>query len=311
VGYIEVFKSESLNKKLNKIIIILIIIIFMSLQSLINYRTQLKEEGASKAHLKNYDGEINQTMLTKSEEPDISLINYRLLRTQEGASSEEMAIIDSHIFKSFGTQPARFADIKIRTLTENTYVSVDLNRETVGDLYTRVAASLGRSYNMIKLIYKGKHLYNMDITLYELNLEKNPEIGVCFKLGCDGRGCCDRGYNMLCDSLLRCSESMINKLNEEEKNKFFNYISKISASEELDNMITQKKKELETLEKQIPPKLLCEVVGPSCESNLAALLSYSASSALLYKTGASELLYKTGPSLTNTTNIPEDEDLYS
>jgi len=178
----------------------------MSLEFLINYRLQLQKEGASEAHLKNYDGEINQTMLNKSEKPDISLINYRLLRTQEGASSVELAIIDGHIFKSFGTIPARFADIKIQTLTNDFLVSVDLNRETVGDLYTRVAASLGKSSSMIRLIFKGNHLEFMDKTLYEIQLEKDSKIDICFR---------DYSYNML-----RSTESILNKLSEEEKSKY-------------------------------------------------------------------------------------------
>ena len=243
----------------------------MSLQSLINYRTQLKEEGASEAHLKNYDGEINQTMLTKSEKPDISLINYRLQRTKEGASSEEIAIIDSHIFKSFGTKPARFADIKIRTITDSFYVSVDLNRETVSDLYNRVSKSLGKSTNIIKLIFKGKHLEVMDRTLYEIQLEKDSEIGLCFKLGCDGRGCCDISYNMLCDALLRSGESLINKLAETEKREFLTTFSKITASNSLDKIISQKKEQLERLEK--PSLLWAEALLSSRENNTVALLS--------------------------------------
>ena len=189
----------------------------MSLQSLINYRTQLKEEGASEAHLKNYDGEINQTMLTKSEKPDISLINYRLQRTKEGASFEETAIIDSHIFKSFGTTPARFVDIKIRTIINSFHVSVDLNRETVDNLYTRVASVVGKSSNMIKLIFKGRHMeFYEDRTLYDMGINETSEIGICFRLGCDGRGCCDSAYNRLCDSLLRSTESAIKNLTKEE-----------------------------------------------------------------------------------------------
>jgi hypothetical protein len=145
----------------------------MSLQSLINYRVQLKEEGASEARLKNYDGEINQVMLSKSDKPDISLINYRLQRTKEGAPFDEISTIDSHIFKSFGTTPARFADIKIRTIINDFHVSVDLNRETVGDLYTRVSYSVGKSPKMIKLIFKGRHIeFYEDRTLYEIGIDE-------------------------------------------------------------------------------------------------------------------------------------------
>ena len=111
----------------------------------------------------------------------------------------------------------------------------------------------------------------MDRTLYEIQLEKDSEIGLCFRLGCDGRGCCDISYNMLCDALLRSGESLINKLAETEKREFLTTFSKITASNSLDKIISQKKEQLERLEK--PSLLWAEALLSSRENNTVALLS--------------------------------------
>jgi hypothetical protein len=224
------------------------------LQSLVNYRLLLEKEGSSKAHLSNYDRLINQECLTLKNEKtnDINLINFRIHRSEEGASKEELSIIDAHIFKSLGTQQARFEDITIRKLSgDNFNISVDLNSETIGDLYNKVANYLDDSIGRIKLIYRGKHLELMEMKLSYIHIDKNSVIGLTFRLGCGGRGCCDVNFNILSDSLLRNTESVFNKFSEEEKRNIVGGFSKVVAIEELTRQVEEKTRELNELKEKI------------------------------------------------------------
>jgi hypothetical protein len=223
------------------------------LQSLVNYRLLLEKEGSSKAHLSNYDRLINQECLTFKNEKtnDINLINFRVQRSEEGASKEELSIIDAHIFKSLGTQQARFEDITIRKITgDNFNISVDLNSETVGDLYKKVANYVGDSVERIKLIHRGKYLELMEMNLNHIHIDKNSVIGLTFRLGCNGRGCCDINFNILSDSLLRNVESVFNKFSEDEKRNVIGGFSKIIAIEELTRQVNEKTRELKELKEQ-------------------------------------------------------------
>jgi hypothetical protein len=224
------------------------------LQSLIDYRLQLEKEGFSKVHLNNYDGEINNEILNLKNEvtPDLSLINYRLQRSKEGASVEELSIIDASIFKFIGNTPAKFTDLTIRNITGSDFkVVVDLNRENIGNLYKKVAAYVGSPISKIRLIHKGKHLEFMERTLYESNIEKDSVLGITFRLGCDGRGCCDINYHMMCDALLRNADHVLNKLDESEKKHLVNIFSKICAEEELNRALANKTKELDRIKLEI------------------------------------------------------------
>jgi len=224
------------------------------LQSLVNYRLLLEKEGNSKAHLSNYDRLINQECLTFKNEKtnDINLINFRVQRAEEGASKEELSIIDAHIFKSLGTQQSRFEDITIKKISgDNFNISVDLNSETVGDLYNKVANYLDDSVGRIKLIHRGKYLEFMEQQLSYIHINKNSLIGLTFRLGCDGRGCCDLNFNILSDSLLRNTESVLNKFSEEEKRNIVEGFSKIIALEELTRQVDEKTRELKDLKEKI------------------------------------------------------------
>ena len=224
------------------------------LQSLIDYRLQLEKEGFSKAYLNNYDGEINNEIINLKNEvkPDLSLINYRLQRSKEGASPEELSIIDASIFKFIGNTPAKFTDISIRNINGSDFkVVVDLNRENIGNLYKKVATAVGSPISKIRLIHKGKHLEFMERTLYESSIEKDSVLGITFRLGCDGRGCCDINYNMMCDALLRNTDHALNKLDETDKKHLINIFSKLSAEEELNRMLSNKTKELEKIKLEI------------------------------------------------------------
>jgi hypothetical protein len=224
------------------------------LQSLVNYRLLLEKEGSSKAHLSNYDRLINQECLTFKNEKtnDINLINFRVQRSEEGASKEDLSIIDAYIFKSLGTQQARFEDITIRKLSgDNFNISVDLNSETIGDLYNKVANYLDDSVGRIKLIHRGKYLELMEMKLSYIHIDKNSVIGLTFRLGCSGRGCCDVNFNLLSDSLLRNTESIFNKFSEEEKRNIVGGFSKIIAIEELTRQVEEKTKKLKDLKEQI------------------------------------------------------------
>lgn len=224
------------------------------LQALINYRLQLEKEGSSKAHLSNYDRLINQecaTLVNQSAD-DISLINFRVQRCNEGASKEELSIIDARIFKYLGNQQARFEDINIRKISgDNFNISVDLSMETIGDLYSKVANHLGESVGRIRLINKGKYLEFMQQTLSSLHIDKDSVIGLTFRLGCDGRGCCDVNYHIISDSLLRQSESVFNKFNENEKKNIVGGFSKLFAIEELTRQVEEKTRELRDLKEKI------------------------------------------------------------
>jgi hypothetical protein len=224
------------------------------LQALISYRLQLEKEGSSKAHLSNYDRLINQECMTLKNEStnNINLINFRVQRCNEGASKEDLSIIDSRIFKYLGNQQARFVDIIIRKISgDNFNISVDLSSETIGDLYNKVANYLSDSAERIKLIYKGKYLEFMQQTLSSLHIEKNSIIGLTFRLGCDGRGCCDVNYHIISDSLLKQSESVFNKFTEGEKKNIIGGFSKLFAIEELTRQVEEKTRELRDLKEKI------------------------------------------------------------
>lgn len=224
------------------------------LQSLINYRILLEKEGSSKAHLSNYDRLINQECLTLKNEKtnDINLINFRVHRSEEGASKEELSIIDAHIFKSLGTQQARFEDIFIRKFSGDIFnISVDLSSETIGDLYNKVANYLNEPIKKIKLIYNGKNLEFMQEKLSYMHIDKNSVISLIFKLGCYGRGCCDLNFHIISDSLLRNTESIFNKFSNEEKRNIIGGFSKIYTIDELTRQVDEKAKELKELKEKI------------------------------------------------------------
>ncbi len=207
-----------------------------------------KKEGASDSELKLYDSEvISNTLSTKNT----TLLEYRIMRAKEGASKDELANMDTHIFKEFGTTPIRLGNIKVRNFKEDFYVAVDLNRETVADLVKKIALHIGVSIGMVKVIFKGKHLdeYYTNQTLFSIQLEKDSEVGICFRLGCDGRGCCDVGYNMLCDMLLKKSESVFNTLSEDTRKNVLYTLVELDILDKLykkiDNIKAENEKVLE------------------------------------------------------------------
>lgn len=277
------------------------------LQSLVNYRLLLEKEGSTKAHLSNYDHLINKECLTLKNEKtnDINLINFRVQRSEEGASKEELSIIDAHIFKSLGTQQSRFEDITIRKLSGNNFnISVDLNSETVGDLYKKVANYVGDSVERIKLIYRGKYLELMEMNLSYIHIDKDSVISLTFRLGCNGRGCCDVTFNLLSDSLLRNTESVFNKFSEDEKKNVIGGFSKIIAIEELTRQVEEKTRELKELREQITragkeKKVSFNLVTENC----SLIKSISESSFI-------EACVPCVPSATTSNHIIDDEDLY-
>ena len=208
-----------------------------------------KKEGASDSELKLYDSEvISNTLSTKNT----TLLEYRIMRAKEGASKDELDIMDTHIFKEFGTTPIRLGNIKVRNFKQDFYVAVDLNRETVADLVKKIALHIGVSIGKVKVIFKGKHLdeYYINQTLFSIQLEKDSEVGICFRLGCDGRGCCDVGYNMLCDMLLKKSESVFNNLSEDTKKNVLYTLAELDVLDKLYKTIDNIKAENEKVLKQ-------------------------------------------------------------
>ena len=91
----------------------------------------------------------------------------------------------------------------------------------------------------------------MERTLYECHIEKGSVLGITFRLGCNGRGCCDINYNMICDALLRNADHALNKLDESDKKNLVSIFSKLEAEEELNRTLTIKSKELNKIKLEI------------------------------------------------------------
>lgn len=202
---------------------------------IIQYRNERKQEGATKAELSLYDGQIRAFDSSSPSKSALlpELLIYRRQLKEEGVSSESIALVDKMIYSTVGNTVARIVDIKIRQIKGAEFaVSVDLNNETVENLLKKVANTLGKPSSLVRLIYKGRHLeYDESRLLCELGIGIEDSVGLCFRMGCDGRGCCDSSYNMLCDALLRKSDDLFKGRTEEEIKKLLGIYSKIVNTE--------------------------------------------------------------------------------
>jgi len=177
------------------------------MEHLIKYRNDRKKEGASFGELNGLDGRIHalinrpESELQKSL--DLELLQYR--NSVQG-NRELVARLDTYIFKVLGSRPANIVDVNVCSvgLTKKMIpVSVDLANETVGDLAQKAAAVLGFSgASRLKLILSGRHLQYPDMLLCEANIKADSTVFGCGTLGCNGN-CCEIGYSMLCDAMLR------------------------------------------------------------------------------------------------------------
>lgn len=177
------------------------------MEHLIKYRNDRKKEGASFGELNGLDGRIHalinrpESELQKSL--DLELLQYR--NSVQG-NRELVARLDAHIFRILGSRPANIVDVIVCSVgltKKETPVSVDLANETVGDLAQKAAAVLGFSgANRLKLILAGRHLQYPDMLLSEAHIKENSRVFGCGTLGCNGN-CCEIGYSMLCDAMLR------------------------------------------------------------------------------------------------------------
>ena len=205
---------------------------------LIKYRNERKKEGASLSELKGLDGRINALFSTQvdGESFDIELLLYRkqIAETYTGKDCPDfLSRIDKYIYIALGSKPACVIDVKVCFVKDDAkkenVVSVDLNNEYVKDLLQKAASVFGLKPNTINLIFYGKHLNVLTNTLVDVpNLGNNSTVYICRKIYCDN-DCAELKYGMLCDALLRDTQSMFKDMTDEKIHNLFLIYSRMNS----------------------------------------------------------------------------------